>query len=47
MPVMSCHRGTGLLVGLEAAMHMAPSVLVALSTCTVTGRAANGTVQPP
>lgn len=47
MPVMSCRRWTGLLVGLAAAMHMAPSVQVALSACTVTGKAANGTAQSP
>lgn len=47
MPVMSSRRWSDLLVGLEAAMHMAPSVLVALSTSTVTSRAANSAAQPP
>lgn len=47
MPVMSRRRWTGLLVGLAAAMHTAPSVLVALSAGTVTGSAANGAVQLP
>lgn len=28
MLVMSCRRWTGLLVGLEAAMHVVPSVLL-------------------